>query len=218
MSIDMNGSDLKAAERLAFRAATDTGLWDILIAAVLSILALGPMLSPYLGDFWSAAAFLPVVVGVYLGIRVVHERVVVPRVGVVRFGAPRLARMQRLTAVMLVVNVVALALGVFAAVRSSTQGYELFPVGLALVLLVGFSAAAQVLGVPRYFHYGGLLLAAPLVGEELWQRGLVAHHGFPVVFGVAAVVILAGGLLRFLRHVVRAGPEAARPVQSDTNG
>jgi hypothetical protein len=214
----MNGSDLKQAERLAFRAAMDTGLWDILIAAVLSMLAIGPTLSVYLGDFWSAAAFLPVVVGVYLGIRAVHERVVVPRVGVVRFGAERQARMRRLTAVMLVVNVVALGFGVFAALRSSTQGYELAPIGLALVLLVGFSAAAHLLEIPRYFLYGGLLFLAPLVGEELWQRGLVTHHGFPVVFGVAVVAILAGGLTRFVRHVVRAGPGTGDPVQGDANG
>ena len=62
----MEQIDLVEAERQTFRAATDTGLWDIMIAAVLSMLAIGPYLSRSMGDFWSAAVFLPVFSVLYL--------------------------------------------------------------------------------------------------------------------------------------------------------
>lgn len=213
----MNDSDLKRTERLAFRAAVDTGLWDVLIAAVVSMLALAPLLSGYLGDFWSSAVFLPLFAAVFLTIRAVQQRIVIPRVGAVKFGPERMARLRRLTVVMLVVNIAALVLGAFAAARGGVGGATLYPAGLALVLLMGFSLGSYFLSIPRYFVYGLLLVAAPLVGEELWQRGHATHHGFPVVFGVAAVVILVGGLVRFARHVVWAGG-AERPGRGDVRG
>lgn len=218
MSAIMNGKDLKRTEQSAFRAAVDTGLWDVLIATVLAMFAIGPMLSVHLGDFWSSAVFVPVWVAVYFALRVVQERWVVPRVGIVRFGPRRTLRLRRLALTALVVNIVAFALGLFAATRSGPPGSDLYPVGLALVLLAGFSVAAYFLGIPRYFLYGLLLGGAPLAGEALFRRGYATHHGFPVVFGVAAVVILSSGLLRFARHVVRAGPGVEGAAGEDSSG
>ncbi|MEJ2678211.1 MAG: hypothetical protein P8174_03940, partial [Gemmatimonadota bacterium] len=82
----MGQIDLVEAERRSFRAAYDTGLWDIMIAAVVSMLAIAPYLSRSMGDFWSSAIFLPFWAVLYLGLRLVRRRVVVPRVGTIRVG------------------------------------------------------------------------------------------------------------------------------------
>ena len=197
----MNDIDLVEAERRSFRAATDTGLWDILIASVLSMLAIGPLLSVPLGDFWAAAVFIPVWAGVCLGVWVVHRRVVAPRVGRIRFGADRQRRLRRMGVVGVVVNVVALVVGIYAAVKGPGGGEWSYPIGLSLVMLVGFSLAAYSLDIPRYFIYGMLLAVAPLMGEMLFRRGYVSHHGYPVVFGMATILITAGGIIRFIRVV-----------------
>lgn len=197
----MEQIDLVEAERRSFRAATDTGLWDIMIAAVISMLAVAPYLSPTLGDFWSSAIFVPVWIVVYLGLRLVRRHVVVPRVGMIRIGKHREGRLRRVSWVMLGVNVVALVAGIVAATRPVSVEAWAYPVALGVVMLVGFSLAAYYLDVPRYFVYGVMLVAAPALGEWLFQQGRVSHHGFPVVFGTAAILMTLGGILRFVRAV-----------------
>jgi hypothetical protein len=193
--------DLKRLERSTFRAVADSGLWDILLASVVAMFAVAPVLSSRLGDFWSSAVFLPVWAAVYVAIRVVQDRVVRPRVGSVRFAPARRRRLAWLTAIMLVVNLVALVVGIVAAIRAPAGQLWLFPIAFSLMLLVGFTLGAVVLQIPRLLLYGLLLGVAPAAGEVLWRRGLASHHGFPLVFGVCAAVILAIGVLRFVRFL-----------------
>jgi len=202
----MNDDDLKRLERSSFRAAVDTGQWDVFLACVFAQFAIAPLLSSRLGDFWSSAVFLPVWAGVYLIIRIVHARVVVPRVGIIEVGPRRRARLRRFTWIMLAVNVGALALGMYAATRSAAGQVSHFHLVLPLVLLSGFSLAAYSLNIPRLFLYGVVVAAAPFVGEELFRRGWASHHGFPITFGVAAVIIFLSGLARFWRVVLRRMP------------
>ena len=210
----MTDRDLMDAERQSFRAGVDTGLWDVLIAVLFSMFAIAPLLSSRLGDFWSSAVFIPVWALAFLAFWLVQVRVVVPRLGTARYGQYRQRRLRRFVAVMLVVNVVALAAGTLAAFRMDLADGWIYPVVLGLVVLSGFSLGAYTLDIPRYFFYGILLVGAPLVGEVLWRRGYVSHHGYPVTFGVAALAIAATGLVRFQRHVLRIRP----PMHTDPEG
>lgn len=200
----MVDKDLKALEQRTFRTAIDDGLWDILVATVFANLAIAPLLSEDLGDFWSSALLAPIWLAAYVMILVVRRRFVSPRVGTVQFGAARRRRLRRLSIVLLIVNVLAAVLGAVAAIGvlmdwidlgSGSMGY---PLGLGFTVLVGFSAAARVTGITRYYLYGLMLAIAPLIGEWLWRNDLASHHGFPIVFGVAAVTILVTGIVRFL--------------------
>lgn len=213
----MTNADLKRIERDTFRAAMDTGLWDIFLASFFAIFAIAPHLSVHLGDWWSAAVFVPVWVLVYVIIRIVHTRVVIPRVGLIEVGARRRGRMKWFTSIMLVANVVVFAVGIYAATRATPGQGPVFPYMFSLMLLLMFSTAAYFLDIPRFFFYGVLLAGAPLVGEELWQRGYVSHHGFPVVFGVAATFIFVSGLVRFWRILPRkmAGSEELPLEEND---
>jgi len=200
----MIDTDLARIERASYRSATDSGLWDILLASIVAEFAIAPLLSVYLGDFWSSAVFLPVFAVVILLIRVVQARVVRPRIGIVEFARPRRQRFLMLTVVMLVVNIVAFIVGLVAFTRAPVAQGPIVSFGLAMVFLVGFSLASFFLEIPRVFFYGLLLAAATLVGEALWVRGHASHHGFPIVFGVCSVVILVSGIVRFVRFLLRA--------------
>jgi hypothetical protein len=205
----MSNIDLVEAERRSFRSATDTGLWDLRVAALASMFAIVPFWSATLGDFWSALAYVPVLLVVFGVLRWVRERHVRPRVGVARFGAYRRGRLRRYTVVMLVVNVIALVAGAVAAVRFDSGPTWLYPFAFGLSLLVMFSAAAYYLEIPRFFVYGLLLIGGSLVGEELFRQGQVTHHGYPVVFGSSAVLIATVGLIRLGSILRRALPSAA---------
>ena len=197
----MIDADLKRIERSTYLSVADSGLWDLLLASVVAMFAIAPLLSVYLGDFWSSAVVIPVFAAVLVMIRVVQARVIRPRVGTVDFARPRRQRLVTLSVIMLVVNVIALVVGLVVSTRAPVVDGDIVPVGMSLALLVCFSLGAYLLEIPRVFVYGLLLAVAPLVGEALFRRGYASHHGFPVVFGVCATVILVCGIVRFSRFL-----------------
>lgn len=195
----MTSTDLAAAERNAFRSVVDTGLWDIMLASVVAMFAIAPLLSARLGDFWSSAIFLPFWAVVYLILHFVRGRFVVPRVGVVRFGPPRVRRLRRFGVILLAVNVVSLAVGAIAATSATGPRSWAFPIAFAASVLALFSLFAYAYELPRFFAYGVSIVVGIAVGEWLWRGGYVSHHGFPAVFGTIAIVIAATGIAKLAR-------------------
>ena len=197
----MSGNDLERLERSTFLSVADTGLWDMFLAGVMSMLAIAPLLSVHLGDFWSSAVFIPVWAAALFAMHQVKKRVIQPRLGIVEFAPSRMRRLRSLGWIMLVVNLIALVAGALAATGEvGGLGWGV-PVSLSLTLLLGCSLVAFFLQIPRVFAYGILLAAAALVGEALFQRGYATHHGFPVAFGASAAIILVSGIVRFVRFL-----------------
>jgi hypothetical protein len=192
---------LKSAERKAFQATFMDGLWDVFLGCFALEFAVAPLLSESLGDFWSSAIFLPFWGLAYLAIHTVRKHVVQPRIGTVSFGKARKEKMRRFSVVMVAANLVIFLLGLLAMVGvvkgvgviGSVTGL------LGLFLLAAFSIAAYMLDFPRLYVYGLLAFAAPLVGEWLYQNRGAAHHGFPIVFGFTAAVMIVTGLVLFFR-------------------
>jgi hypothetical protein len=197
----MQDLDLKKIESSAYRAAADTGLWDIFLASIVSMFAIAPLLSVHLGDFGSSAVFLPVYAVILVAMRIVQVRVIQPRIGNVEFTRPRRQRLHRLGVIMLVVNIAAFIAGLVTATRVPVTDGRVVSLTLSVLILAGFSAAALFLGIPRVFFYGVLLATAPPMGEALFVHGYASHHGFPVVFGVSAAVILVSGIVRFVNFL-----------------
>lgn len=210
----MTGNELKRLERATFLAAADSGLWDMFLAGIIAMLAIGPLLSERLGDYWSSAVFVPFWVAAIIAMRQVQARVILPRMGVVEFSPPRMKKLKRLGVIILAVNLVALGLGAVAATRAPVMGGNTVPLVLSLIFLLAGSLVAFLLEIPRVFFYGLLLAAAPPLGEVLFQRGQASHHGFPIVFGVSACVILASGIIRFKRFL----PPPPRGMEGSSAG
>jgi hypothetical protein len=198
---------LKTAERRAFQTTFADGLWDIFIGCFALMFAIAPLLSETLGDFWSSAVFLPFFGAVYLAIWLTRKYVVALRIGTVSFARPRREKIARFTMIMLVVNVVIGVLGILVALffttsPSSEQAQQVgfvISLVLGLFLLAGFSLAGYLLDFPRLYFYGLLLFIGPFLGEWLFQNHLAVHHGYPIVFGFIAGVMIITGLVSFLR-------------------
>lgn len=204
---------LKAAERKVFTTMYNDGMLDIFIGSVFLIFAIAPLLSARLGDFWSSVVFLPFWAVIYLFIRFLKKNVITPRLGQVKFGQARQIRLKKLSLVMLVINLLALLLGIVAAVSFRDSGY-LYAVILAVILLVGFSLAAHFLDMNRLYLYGLLTLLLPLAGEWLFQQGLASHHGYPLAFGFLSGFIILFGVVIFLR-LLKMNP---LPLNDGTSG
>ena len=193
---------LKDIERKVFQSTFADGLWDVLLGCWFPLqLAIAPLLSRSMGDFWSSAVFLPFWGAIYLVIRGIRKRVVFPRIGRVEFGTARKSRLKRFSLALLIVNVIALILGLIAALRFRSLPVGGPPFVLGLILLIGFSAAAYFLDFPRLYVYGLLGALAPLIGEWLYQNRGASHHGFPIVFGTLAGVMILTGLVTFIRFM-----------------
>ena len=190
---------LKDAERKVFRTTYNDGLVDIFLGCFFLMFTFGPYLSLILGDFWSSVAFLPFWALVYLVLKLIRKRVVTPRIGVVKFGQARKAKLIKFSAVMLILNVVALILGSVAALSFGRVPGQMFTIIFGLILLIGFSIAAYFLDFNRLYIYGLLVGLSPLVGEWLWINGYATHYGFPITFGTSAGIMILAGLAVFIR-------------------
>jgi MFS family permease len=195
---------LKQAERKAFQLSFADGLWDVLIGCFVLMFAIAPLLSERLGDFWSSMIFLPFWGLVYLAIWLVRRHIVSPRLGKVTYSKSRQQKLRRFSLVMVITNSVLLILGLIVlVVVSRTSGglaegrYSLVPAVLGFMLLLAFSLGAYLLDYPRLYVYGLLLFIAPILGEWLYQNQGVAHHGWPLVFGVAGGIIILVGIVTF---------------------
>lgn len=190
---------LKSAERKAFQFTFADGLWDVLLGLFALQFAIAPLWSKSLGDFWSSAVFLPIWGLGYLVIWLTRKYVVAPRIGTVSLGKVRQRKLRQFSLIMLVANVLIFVLGILAALNFSRIPGIGFASLLSLFLLAGFSAAAYMLDYPRLYFYGLLLFAAPPVGEWLYANHGASHHGYPIVFGVSAGIMILTGLALFIR-------------------
>jgi predicted small integral membrane protein len=191
--------NLKDAERKVFITISNDGLVDIFLGCFFLMFTIAPYLSTRLGDFWSSAVFLPFWALVYLAIWLTRKYVVRPRIGMVKFGQTRKKKLMTFTLIMLLINLLALVLGVIAAMTFKQVPGQMISVIFGLILLIGFSIAAYFLDFYRLYIYGLLAGISPLIGEWLWNHGYATHHGFPITFGTVAGIMITAGLIVFIR-------------------
>jgi len=190
---------LRQTERKVFRAATNDGLTDVYLGCFFLMFVIAPYLSEYLGDFWSAAVFLPFFGLVWLLIRLARSNLIRPRLGGAEFGPARKARLRSFTTIMLVLNLLAFALGIFVFLNFAEMPLSTYPIVLGAMLLAGFSLGGYFMDWPRLYLYGLLTATAPLIGEYLWNEGLASHHGYPIAFGTVSAIMILTGLSIFIR-------------------
>ena len=170
--------------------------------------AVGPIttkyLNPYLGDFWGdlwgTLFFLPFWGILYLILYRIHMRFISPRMGVVKYGPARRRKLSLFSGILLVLNIIFLILGIVAFQNPEKPGW-MITLPFSVMLLVGFSIAGYFLNLDRLYVYGIMLAAAPLVGEYLYQTYGVMHHGYPITFGISALIFFVIGVLKFITFI-----------------
>jgi len=192
---------LKELEGNLFRSAFQDGLLDIFLGSVILMFAIAPLLSPYLGDFWSSAVFLPFWAILYFILWLIRKYIVKPRIGNVEYGSWRMARMMRFSVVMLFACSTALILGFLSAYRFDAVPGWIHTARFSLLVLIGFSVAAYFLNLSRLYQYGILIALAPLAGELLYEYLNIPHHGYPVTFGFVSALIMIIGLVLLVRLI-----------------
>lgn len=188
---------LKAVDRKIFKSYFEDGLLDLFLSAFFLMFAVGPFLSQPLGDFWGTLVFWPFFGLVYLVLRYIRKRVVLPRIGSVKWGEMRKKKLRTWTIILFGLNVVFLILGVVFFFRPVGTGYTI-SVWFSVIMLILFTTAGYVLDFSFLYAYGIMIALAIPVGEWLYQNAGFSHHGFPVVFGTLSGIMCVRGLYKFI--------------------
>lgn len=197
----MQQMSLREAELKVFKTAHNDGLWDIFLGSVIMMFAIAPFLSASMGDFWSSAVFVPVWAVIFLTVCLTRRYVVRPRIGFVEFREERKARMEKFAIIMLYANSVVFFFGLMAAVSGYRLAGHMYSIIFGMFAVAGFSTAAYFLKFSRLYLYGFMIGLSPFIGELLFLYAKVPHHGYPVTFGITALVMFVIGFKLFINLV-----------------
>lgn len=200
--------NLKEIEIRAFKSTFQDGLLDILIGIILSQFAIAPLLTDLgLGDFLSSIVMLPVFLIFLLLFRASKKYITVPRIGLMKFGSKRKTKMVKLNLFFSILVLLAIIAGLlFWAFWQKEMVKWIAPGVLILLMLSSFSVAGYLLNNARLFIYGIMIALLVPIGEILFWRGIVTHHGYPLVFGISCGTMIITGfvlLIRFVRKYPR---------------
>jgi hypothetical protein len=205
--------DLKELERKAFRSTFQDGLWDIFLGLLLLNMGVGALLGGaddmsvmfLLGSMLGLTAFAGLVL---LGFWAGKKFITTPRIGQVRFGEQRKAKMKNLRAVLFVsvlLGAIMAVLGWAAAAGGLPQWMSEIPIPLyvwPVQTIVVFGLGAYFLDVSRFYAYG-VLYGLPLPLGVLLARNtdLSGTGSMAITFGVAAGVMVLIGVVLFVRFL-----------------
>jgi hypothetical protein len=208
--------DLKELERRAFRSTFQDGLWDIFLGLLLLEMAIGTIAGGLLGDADMSPAslvriMLIIVPWPFLVLIVFwagKKFITTPRIGLVKFGPQRNARMKNVRAV-LFVSVLLLVIMFFWGLAAMGNGLPEWMRGIPLPLyvwpaqtIIVFGLAAYFLDVPRFYAYGVLYGLPFPVGILLVKNtDLTVLGSTATTYGVSVGVMILIGVILFVRFV-----------------
>jgi hypothetical protein len=195
--------NLKELERKAFRSTFQDGLWDMYLGFLLLIMGMGPVL-PALNKsvIWTLVILLMLSVLAWLAFWAGKKFITTPRMGLVRFGPQRKAKLKKTRAVLFL----SALLGVITLVLRAMWNIEWaarIPVPAyiwAVQAIVVFGLGAYFLDVSRFYAYGVLYAIPVPVGIVLLQNtGLPGFMFLP--FGVSGGILVIIGVVLFTRFL-----------------
>jgi len=204
-----NETDLKEIERKVFRSYFNDGLWDIYGGFIL----LGFGLTLVTG--WDYLILIFAIVAVLL--LLFRKRLIVPRLGQVKFSSERQVKTIRSIIIAMVTLIfTALLGGVFFVLFSTNnvpewldawmKDYFFAGIGGMLALLVAI--AAYIVGVWRYFVYAILTFIAYVIAGIIRPNNM---EGIPIV-AVGGIILISGAVI--LTHFLRKYPLPPKEIGS----
>jgi hypothetical protein len=197
--------NLKELERKAWRSVFQDGLWDIYLGLLLLAMAVWALLSDIgFSESLGMAIFIGLEVLAMLVLWVGKKTITVPRMGRVKFGPKRKAKLNWVRVVLFVSVLV--GAGVFVAglaIRGNRPEWLnaafFFPAAWMVNAMVVFSLGAYFLDFNRLYLIG-VMYALPVPLDVMFRKFADIDLSF-IAFGVPAMVILTIGLVVFTRFL-----------------
>ena len=197
--------NLKELERKAWTSYFQDGLWDIYLGLLLLAMAIGALLSDIgVPGAWHMTIYGTLMVLSMLVLWAGKKFITVPRMGRVKFGPKRKAKLNWVRVVLLLSVLV--GAGVFVAglaMRGNRPGWLnaafFFPAAWVVNAIVVFSLGAYFLDFSRLYLIG-VLCALPVPLDMMFHEFAGIDLSF-IAFGVPAIIILIVGLVMFVRFL-----------------
>jgi hypothetical protein len=200
---------LKEIERKAFSSTFQDGLWDLYLGLQLLAWGLAPLLEEIvpLSDWWVAVLAAPLML-VYLAVFAAKKYITAPRIGHVKFGSKRKAKVKGVAAMTFVILLLGLFVGALwwggtkTGLPEWVAGIPLPPVIWMVLLITAFSLAAYFLDFSRLYLYGVLYAISLPTRIILKQNPALGSISLIAYFVSGSVMVLIGAVLfiRFLRE------------------
>lgn len=201
-----NNLSVKAAERKVLRLYQKDGLWDVLMGLFFVMLALGDKFAgfglpePY-QDFVSLGYLAVGLAAYYL----LKNRVVAPRVGVVKISPIRNSQKRRIVLVafgLFVATWVIFLLSSSGWLQSSLSGRPpwLIDAFFGTAIFGVFALMAYSMDTPRFAFYGFLLGISPVLGVMLDARGEAFNSGPTLLAGAVMALVGIYVFINFLKE------------------
>lgn len=193
--------DLKKLERKAYRSTFQDGLWDIMLGLIILALGVIPLLTELkLGDFWSSMLLIPFYLFGYFIFTQGKRRFTIPRMGMIKFGPMRKKKRRKIILFLMAALLIGLLAGVIFLKIILMADW--LPVAFLMVLIfVSFNLGAHYLDFSRLTVYGAILTLFVPLGEILFRKGFLSHHGFPMIFGTSGILMIVTGIVLFIRFL-----------------
>ena len=196
---------LKELERKAWRSVFQDGLWDIYLGLLLLAMAIWALLSDVgFSESLGMAIFIGLEVLAMLVLWAGKKIITVPRMGRVKFGPKRKAKLNWVRVVLFISVLV--GAGVFVAglaMRGNRPEWLnaafFFPAAWMVNAMVVFSLGAYFLDFNRLYLIG-VMYALPVPLDIMFRKFVDIDLSF-IAFGVPATVILIIGLVVFIRFL-----------------
>jgi hypothetical protein len=214
---------LKEIERRAFRSTFQDGLWDIFLGLLLLNMGIGTIVGGMIGETemslmslsWIMLLIVPLPFLVLAAFWAGKKFITTPRIGLVKFGPQRKAKMMNLRVVLflsVLLLVIMLLLGLAAVGNRLPWWVTQIPLPLYVwpaQTIIVFSLAAYFLDVPRFYAYGVLYGLPFPVGVLLVKNtDLTVLSSMAITYGVPVGVMVLIGVVLFI-HFLRKYPVPA---------
>ncbi len=198
----MEQIDLKALEKRAFKSTFEDGIWDI----YLGLLVLNMSIFPWLvGSYMSIRAIIItacIIVGAALFIFFWgKKKITTPRLGLIKFGAPRKARLRKVKMVLLLSLILGTILLASTRMFGAIAGIPTVIIVFCANAILVFSIGAYFLNVTRFYAYG-VLLAVPFPLGFILMEHEVSRILVVVLCSIPSLLMLCIGsalLLNFMK-------------------
>jgi len=196
--------NLKEAERKAFRSTFQDGLWDIYLGLLLLNWGIGLLLSKDVSELWTMVAMLALALLDMLAFWAGKKFITAPRMGLVRFGPARKAKVKKvgvLLSLSVLVGVIMLVIGLAVGRHPpewASYGW-IVPAGVFGVnAIVVFGLGAYFLDFYRAYGYGWLYALAFPANIMLDEYAGIT---FPLAYFFSAGIMVLIGVVFFLRFL-----------------
>lgn len=204
----MNNIGLRQLESKSWRANQQDGLFDLCLAVLFLGLAMGS-----LAEFLHAPEIMNLVVlmaiqfGGVLALCLGRRKITAPRIGRVRFAAPRRRRNRTTVIVLGICVAITASIVAMTAIAGRVGGLFAGPVSrytvsaiASLLVFIPLAAIAYFQEFPRILLHAALFVAAEFGGTVL-EKALRVPAPRTIAFGAAAAISAAVGIVILVRFI-----------------